>query len=407
MQLRMRVRPAAVLLTLAVGLSAAGAAESTSDLTDQLRGNRQELDGAKEQLESTRERIGTVAEQVKESDARLAEMTAELRSLESRFAAAEAAVVAAEERTREATAQLARVTEQLEQTRLRLEEREAVFNDRVRSAFIYGNVTYAQALVGARDVADFLNTAHYVKSIMGADKTIIEEISSATTALAEQRAEADALRDEVSAQQRAAAEARDEVAALTASQRRLTAMVEQERSERTRLLSQLEVVEAATEEQIAELQAESAALEEKLREAARQARFQAGAPGAGELVWPTSGRITSPYGERVHPIYGTRRMHTGIDISGGFGQPIVSAADGLVLAAYCTSGGYGCRVVIDHGGSLATLYAHMTSFSVGEGTIVTQGQTIGTVGSTGASTGPHLHFEVRVDGAPQDPMRWY
>jgi murein DD-endopeptidase MepM/ murein hydrolase activator NlpD len=407
LQVRRLSRPTAVLVTLAVGLAAAGAAESTSDLTEQLRGSRQELDGARQELEQTRERIGTVADQVRESDARLAEMTAELRALESRFAAAEAAVTAAEERTAEATARLAQVTDRLEQTRLRLEERETIFNDRVRAAFIYGNVTYAQALVGARDVADFLNTAHYVKSVMGADKTIIAEITEATAQLAEQRAEADALRDEVAAQQRAAAEAREEVAALTASQRRITAMVEEERAERSRLLAQLEVVEAATEEQIAELEAESAALEERLREAARQARFQAGAPGAGELVWPTSGRITSPYGERVHPIYGTRRMHTGIDISGGFGQPIVAAADGLVLAAYCTSGGYGCRVVIDHGGSLATLYAHMTSFSVGEGTIVTQGQTIGSVGSTGASTGPHLHFEVRVDGVPQDPMRWY
>ncbi len=124
-------------------------------------------------------------------------------------------------------------------------------------------------------------------------------------------------------------------------------------------------------------------------------------------MWPTDGTVGSPFGLRVHPIYGGRRLHAGVDVAGPTGQPIVAANAGMVVTASCSPGGYGCRTVIDHGGGLATLYAHQSSFEVGEGQLVSAGEVIGRIGSTGASTGPHLHFEVRRDGVPEDPMPFY
>ena len=115
------------------------------------------------------------------------------------------------------------------------------------------------------------------------------------------------------------------------------------------------------------------------------------------FIWPLNGRVTSPYGPR----WG--RMHTGIDIDGVTGQQIVASKAGrVILASYYS--GYGNAAIVDHGGGVSTLYAHMSRFEVSKGAIVDQGQTLGYVGCTGSCTGDHLHFEVRIDGDPVDPM---
>ena len=133
-----------------------------------------------------------------------------------------------------------------------------------------------------------------------------------------------------------------------------------------------------------------------------------GGPAAldvGRLAWPVSGRVSSRFGWRIHPISGRRKLHTGLDIAAPTGRPITAAADGTVLVAG-NRGGLGLAVDIAHGGGLVTRYAHQSRLAVRAGQRVTRGQVIGYVGSTGMSTGPHLHFEVRVGGAPQDPLPW-
>ena len=114
-------------------------------------------------------------------------------------------------------------------------------------------------------------------------------------------------------------------------------------------------------------------------------------------------RVSSLFGPRVHPIYGVGRMHNGIDFTAPTGTPIRAAHDGVVVIA-APQGGYGNTVVIDHGNGVGTLYGHMSAFTVREGDVVRRGDIVGAVGSTGLSTGPHLHFEVRREGQPVNPL---
>jgi len=163
--------------------------------------------------------------------------------------------------------------------------------------------------------------------------------------------------------------------------------------------------EAALEELIRQKQAE----EEARREAERRARQLAGEPvapltGAPDtIMWPVSGPISSGFGMRNHPVFGRFIMHAGIDIAAAAGTTIAAAANGrIILAQY--AGNCGNMITIDHGGGMATNYCHLSQIFVGVGQDVVRGQAIGAVGMTGDATGPHLHFEVRINGRPVDPL---
>ncbi len=128
----------------------------------------------------------------------------------------------------------------------------------------------------------------------------------------------------------------------------------------------------------------------------------------GQFMWPVPSTryITSPYGYRIHPVYNYKKFHSGIDIGASYGVDIVAAADGTVTLA-TTNGGYGKCVIINHGSGITTLYAHNSQLLVSNGQSVTRGQVVAKAGSTGVSTGPHLHFEVRVNGSTTDPMPYF
>lgn len=399
-----RARPVRVLLCLFLALSMATAAwaHDAGEVRDELERTRGELEQAKGALEESKQKVGSAEEELHLADVRLHAMTTELRSLEAELAAAEAELAEARERAQAARQEVERLTERLGQKKGQLAALEQRFRDRVTAAYKYGRVSYAAVLMGSRDVGQFLSTTKYVQSVMDEDLDIVERVTTATQELVEIRAQADEKRQELGEQQDAAAELAAQVEEATARQRDLTAKVEAERARRSELLRRYESEQAQHEDLVDSLQAESESLEAELK----KLQSIGTAPGPGGLFWPTNGYKTSDFGYRTHPIFGSRRMHTGVDISGSVGQPIIAAASGTVVHAGWR-GGYGLTVVIDHGGGMATLYAHQSALAVSTGQRVEGGQKIGEVGSTGYSTGPHLHFEVRINGEPRNPMDWY
>jgi len=253
--------------------------------------------------------------------------------------------------------------------------------------------------LGASNVQEALDQVEFMTDIGVQDRRIATEVSHAKAQVKAARAKTKKIRANVQSETHVISArteqtrwvrnellgARDEIA--TTKQQKLTD------------LSELSAAERAEAEEIDSLQASSAALTARIQ--AAQAQHAAGSPSAtpssSGLIWPASGPVTSPFGFR----WG--RMHEGIDIGAGYGAPIHAAASGTVI--YCGwESGYGNLTVIDHGGNLATAYGHQSSIAVTCGQQVSQGQVIGYVGSTGHSTGPHLHFEVRINGGPVDPL---
>lgn len=398
------VRLVAVVIALALTASQALAQESDPhELSDQLEQTEQQLEDARTQQGSLRQEVGTAQDQLAEADRRLVALTAQLREREAELAEATARHEEAAQRAAEAQSTLDEVTARLEATMAQLEADRDRFGSRVAAAYMYGGqLQMAEALLESNDFSELVSTGYYVESVLKDDKALVDRVTDLAKDVTAQRREADLLRDRQATEEAAAERARAEVQRATDVQADLTRRVGEERDRRQDLVQRLESDLSTYTQLVEDYEAESARLQEELA----KSRWQAAAPGPGGLLWPTTGRAGSGFGYRTHPISGSRRMHSGVDIAGPTGQPIITAADGLVVSSGWR-GGYGMAVVIDHGGGLATLYAHQSRLLVSEGTVVEAGQQIGEIGSTGYSTGPHLHYEVRVDGVPKDPMEWY
>lgn len=363
------------------------------DLTNQLDSIQQQVNqqnAAKVDAETV---IGSVSEQLRQIEEQLRQATAELGTIKEQRVAVENDITLNER--------------QLAEAQKRLEGRESVFYKRVRDIYINGRLSYLDVVIGSKDFSDFANRLEVLKRIIDSDITLINEIKK-------ERADIEAHKQKLEADRAKLVEL--EKAALAKQ-----AEIEQKKAERNVVLQKAQNDRATAMQAIEELNASSAQVSAMLKErqAARAAAAAAAAAaaqssggqgasdnwvqGTGQLGWPVSGEITSPYGYRVHPIWGTTIYHSGIDIGVDEGTP-VHAADGGVVVWSGWMGGYGYAVVIDHGNGLSTLYGHNSELAVDEGQSVAKGQVISYAGSTGNSTGPHVHFEVRVNGDPVDPM---
>jgi murein DD-endopeptidase MepM/ murein hydrolase activator NlpD len=250
------------------------------------------------------------------------------------------------------------------------------------------------------DFTSLIDQVDFVKQIGEQDKKIAAQVRTAKTEVQVERFQTMKARASMLSETQAIAVRTEQKRLvkqqLIANQGQLSDAVNQKKVS----LDKLSAQEQAEAGEIDALQAQSAAVAAKIR-AAQAASASSGTPSPaanpGGLIWPVNAPVTSPFGWR----WG--RLHEGIDLGAASGTPILAAAAGTVIYAGWMDG-YGNFVIIDHGGGIATAYGHQSSIAVTDGQSVTQGQVIGYVGSTGHSTGPHLHFEVRVNGSAVDPL---
>ncbi|OYT69826.1 MAG: peptidase M23 [Armatimonadetes bacterium CP1_7O] len=312
-----------------------------------------------------------------ELDQQITRVTTRLRNTRDRLAQA-----------REEQAELAKRLEMLTQ---RLRRRENLLAQRLRAAYKYRSVSYLTLLTNARSLSELNSRSYVLRQIVKTDRELLEQVRADQQAVADAKAKMDALVRRITGLE---ADLRHQQAELTETQ-----------EEKQALLKDISKERALYERQLAELEAESQAIARRLRALMEtpKGRARAEQRWSGRFLRPVDGNLTSGFGMRVHPIFKVRKMHTGIDISAPSGTPIRAADSGIVVEAGYLRG-YGYTVIIDHGGGVATLYAHCSALLVVVGQEVQRGQIIARVGSTGYSTGPHLHFEVRVNGEPVNPM---
>ena len=361
------------LLSVGIAIPADAATTATRRRQEQVRAERakkaRELNSLKSSDAQLERAVAALADQVKSETARLA-------SARQAVAAAEAQVAATEAKIAQTEA---------ESTRLHT----AVVN-RAVNAYVNPQQQGLAELADAKDLGEASRRAAVLRQVANNDRDVIDRLRMV-------REDLDIEKEKAAAQRSVAQKRRDDVKA------RVNAL-SSNLAEKARL-------EKALDERIRHIQGETAALaaeEGRISEilarasAARASRGIDTGPtsvsGAG-LIWPVRGTVTSEYG------YRWGRLHAGIDIGAPNGTPIRAAKAGEVITAG-SMGGYGNCVIIDHGGSFTTLYAHMSRIATSDGASVAQGQLIGYVGSTGHSTGNHLHFETRVSGSPQNPRRY-
>lgn len=345
-----------------------------------------QLQDIQRQMSDERARAEKAGQQVESISEQLRAMQAELDKATKEYEAVKKQLDDTEEK-------IEKNTIILEKAEKALERRMVVLNKRIRDIYKNGQVSYIDVLFGAKDFSDFMTRMDLLKRVIRFDFDLIVKIKEERAEILAKRTE---LEQDKIAIQKLAEEADDKRREM-----------EIKKAEKQELLDSAVNDRDMAEQAYQELLAASAEVERMIRQSTYRVPESAlgGGQSTGRMIWPIYGEITSEFGWRTHPIFGTQKYHSGLDIAGDYGLPVVAADGGVVIHAGWISG-YGNAVIIDHGGGLSSLYGHNDSLAVFEGQAVSQGQLIAYCGSTGYSTGPHVHFEVRENGSPVSPYNY-
>ena len=393
--------------TLALGLAAAMAAlpahsddinEQVAEASDDLARADAKVDAAIKQLDAAREQLPAARQE-------LAAAQSELTQSQQRKSAADVKVA-------EAIAKVTKAKQEIAETEQQIAYLEQRIGRMAREVYQQGGqISEVEILLDSADPGDFAARLEALRSIAEDNNDTMTDLDDAKAQLQTRLAGLRILEEKA---EEAQAEAQQEVEKAAAAKARADAAkakIDELVAARSSALRDARDRKSEVRKQYDQLKAEQERIAAIARAAAAKASGgQSGVPvniGPGGLAWPAPGApVVGNVGPRIHPVYGYRSCHTGTDIGAGMGSPILAAEDGVVVSIQ-NGGPYGLHTLVQHGSGISTMYAHQSSTSVSVGQKVKRGQVIGRVGSTGWSTGPHLHFEVHVNGTPYDPMGWF
>lgn len=365
-----------------------GFSPSQAQTVDQLRNQQQQL---QQQLQTNQERLESLQQQ--ERAARES-----INAIQGSMEVTETRIKDNEFRLQQAQQDLERAQQELEVLEAKLERQRVGTAARLRYLQRHGAERWWALLLSSEDLNEFFDRRHQLGLLIESDRALITELQDTAAQVDEQRVVLEIRKNEISLiLQELASQRQQQEQQLQAQQQ----LVE-------RITSQRAAYEAAQRRLESDSRQIGGLIQKLIAEAAARQATQSQGPvvtGTGRLVRPVGGPMTSPFGWRIHPVYRTRRFHAGMDFGVATGTPVGAADRGTVLYSGWY-GGYGYTVILNHGNGLTTLYAHNSALLVRVGQTVQRGQAIARAGSTGLSTGPHVHFEVRVNGQPVDPRRY-
>lgn len=340
------------------------------DLQNQITESQEQLQEVQSQLSENLQQIEKLDESIKESEKKMQELDEKIATLKQ---------------------EIEEIQSKLDIAQKNYEEQKAIMEKRLVAIYEAGDIQYLDLLLKSNSLSDFLSTYYMISEITSIDKQLLDEVEKEKKEIELSKAKLDKNQE-----------------LLTTSlqtQTKTSTVLQNTKTLRENYISRLSEEEKAKQAQIDEITAQYDNINQQILELALQGLDTNYIGGA--LAWPVPGytKITSNYGMRVHPITGQYKLHTGVDISAPLGANFVAANDGIVTKAeYNTA--YGNMVIIDHGGGISTLYAHGSEILVKVGQTVKRNDAILKVGSTGYSTGPHAHFEVRINGVVTNPIEY-
>jgi septal ring factor EnvC (AmiA/AmiB activator) len=354
------------------------------------------------ELANQQKRLDTMEREIKKNNAKLKDAKKkedrainDISKLSSQLAEAEQRLNVTELKRKQIMNKLTDTTARIQDMESRIEAAKKLLKERVVAVYKYGGAAEFSLLMSASGTQDALATSYMLTKIAEQDKALIDNLISEKNAMDMARAELEKQRKELERRN-------DEMKKQTASIQKTT-------NDRNRMLQQARKDKAMFQAEQDELMKASRELKSKVNDLLAQKKRNSAKGNTplyykgGKFAWPLKGKINSPYGSRIHPVFKTKATHSGIDIDGNKGDTVRAAADGEVLYTGWLRG-YGQVVIVDHGGDLTSVYAHLSGIDTAENAKVKMGDRIGRVGSTGTATGNHLHFEVRVNGNTKDPM---
>ncbi|MDR2089254.1 MAG: peptidoglycan DD-metalloendopeptidase family protein [Clostridiales Family XIII bacterium] len=357
------------LLFLATAFTVAFAVEQ-----DDLDRVRKEISETQAKYSEGKKKENALSSRIKELEAKIKATEREISVIQSDINETQQAIRGVEQSLAEAEAEIAVQNDDL--------------NKRLRAMYMNGEMGMLDIILSSANISEFMSATEMVQKIYESDIHLLEEMEVRRAGIDAQKKELERLRQNLVANQTARIEKQREITA----DKQEAALAKVEVSDENERLSQM----------LDELNEEANRITAEILKKMGSQDFIGGAMG-----WPVPGysKTSSPFGIRNHPTLKVPKMHTGIDIPCPKGTPIVASNGGTVIMATWNNS-YGNVIMVDHGGKIVTLYAHNSSFAVSEGAVVARGQTIAYAGSTGNSTGPHCHFEVRVNGEYQNPLQW-
>lgn len=349
---------------------------------------QKKIDQTKKKLTQTKVKEKSVLGKLLSNQKELDKVSTNLSKLTSR-------VGDAERRIKSTKSELGKAEEDLVEVRSEISGEEEVLNQRLVAIYKYGYQSYLEVLFQAKNFGEFITRFELVGNFVNNDLQLLKKLQGQLAEIEDKKKLISEKQSELEQEKKVYSRLHLQTKSL---QQKWLEKVADQQEELAAIQNDRRKLEAALDE----LERLSKSMESQIRDIQNKNRGN-GIVGTGQMIWPVSGRVTSYFGYRMHPILKKRKYHSGIDIAAPSGTPIIAADTGEII--FCGSnGGYGKMITIDHGNGISTVYAHCSALLVELNQKVEKGQRIALVGSTGLSTGPHCHFEVRKNGVPFDPM---
>ncbi len=374
----------ATVLALSMLTTSSVLGKTMAELEKESKELEQNIQNSKDQIANKKDTLESINAEIDKLDKELTSAMNELTNINAKLT--------------DVTTQLKEANDRLVEATLEKKQQQDTLEKRVRYMYMYGDVSYLETILDSKSFSDLLNRVEYLNTISEYDKNLYNELEVRETEITNLVATIDSSKKEIEVLQKQATQKRDELQANVEQKEALNRKINQDIN---MLSKQLDAEEQASKDVEKMIQAE---IKRQQELAAKNNQTTTKYTG-GKLMWPAdTTRISDNYGWRpVHPITGKSTMHSGVDVATSMGSNIYSAESGTVLSSGWVSG-YGNTVIIMHDNGLSTLYGHLASSKVSSGQRVSRGEIIALSGNTGNSTGPHLHFEVRLDGVAVNPM---